>query len=83
MNERDKLLKKLSAAQFAVWELHLYLDTHPCDKSAVELCQKHTEEAEALQQEYVKKYGALKAESCNTAEWLSDPWPWDITGSEC
>ena len=83
MNERDKLLKKLSAAQFAVWELHLYLDTHPCDQNAVALCKKHSEEAEMLRQEYIQKYGALKADCGNTAEWLSDPWPWDITGSYC
>ncbi|MBR6551257.1 MAG: spore coat protein CotJB, partial [Clostridia bacterium] len=28
MNERNRLLQKLSAVQFAMWELHLYLDTH-------------------------------------------------------
>ena len=46
MNERNKLLQKLSAAQFAVWELHLYLDTHPCDQNAVALCKKHEAEAD-------------------------------------
>lgn len=83
MNEREKLLRKLSAAQFAVWELHLYLDTHPCDQNAVQLCKKHEAEADVLRKEYTEKYSALKAECCNTAEWLSDPWPWDITGGEC
>ena len=83
MNEKNKLLQKLSAAQFAVWELHLYLDTHPCDQNAVELCRKHEKEANMLREEYTEKYGALKAECCNTAEWLSDPWPWDYTGGIC
>lgn len=83
MNERNKLLRKLSAAQFAVWELHLYLDTHPCDHNAIELCKTHSKEAESLYKEYTEKYGVLTADCCNTAEWLSDPWPWDITGSEC
>lgn len=83
MNERNKLLKKLSAAQFAVWELQLYLDTHPCDQNAVELCKKHSEDANRLYKEYTEKYGALKKECCNTTEWLSNPWPWDITGGDC
>ena len=83
MNERNKLLQKLSAAQFAVWELHLYLDTHPCDQNAVALCKKHETEADMLRKEYTEKYGALKAECCNTTEWLSDPWPWYYTGGNC
>ncbi|MBR6552862.1 MAG: spore coat protein CotJB [Clostridia bacterium] len=83
MNERNRLLQKLSAVQFAMWELHLYLDTHPCDTDAVALCKKHEKEAEMLRTEYTEKYGALKAECCNTAEWLSDPWPWDFTGGVC
>ena len=83
MNERNKLLQKLSAVQFAVWELHLYLDTHPCDQNAVTLCRKHEAEADMLRKEYTEKYGALTAECCNTTEWLSDPWPWDYTGGNC
>ena len=55
MNERNKLLKKLSAAQFAVWELHLYLDTHPCDQNAVALCKKHEAEERKKREEDERK----------------------------
>ena len=37
---KTELLKKLSAAEFALWDLHLYLDTHPCDTKALEIATK-------------------------------------------
>ncbi len=36
MNNREAMLRKLSAAQFTLWEIHLYLDTHPWDLQMVE-----------------------------------------------
>ena len=48
---------RLSATQFAAWELHMYLDTHPCDRTANEMFRKYTNEAEILKAEYEKKYG--------------------------
>lgn len=35
MTPREKLLLRLSSAQFARWELHMYLDTHPNDMQAI------------------------------------------------
>lgn len=82
MNERKMLLMRLSAAQFAAWELHLYLDTHPCDRAAAALFEKHSADALALKNEYVSKYGALEKGDGEIAGWLRDPWPWDITKGE-
>lgn len=83
MNERYKLLRKLSAAQFAAWELHLYLDTHPCDEAAISLFKKYSEEEASLKKEFEQKYGTLKISAENSEEWLNNPWPWDITGGNC
>ena len=80
MSDRKKLLQKLSAVQFAAWELHMYLDTHPCDTTANEMFRKYTEEAKMLKTEYEKKYGPLTVSSSYEADWLCDPWPWDIQG---
>ncbi len=77
MNEKQKLLRKISVAQFAAWELHLYLDTHPCDKSTSEMFKKYTDEAAALKKEYELKYGPLCAKNSNEADWLDGPWPWE------
>lgn len=34
MNEEQLMRKRYYAARFAVWELHLFLDTHPNNKEA-------------------------------------------------
>ena len=31
MNEQERLLLRIRAMQFAQWELHIFLDTHPND----------------------------------------------------
>ena len=77
MNDKKKLLMRLSATQFAAWELHMYLDTHPCDRTANEMFRKYTNETEMLRAEYEEKYGPLTVSSSYEADWLNDPWPWE------
>lgn len=81
MNELEKLLRRLSAAQFALWELHLYLDTHPCDRAASRMCEKYSSEAASLKAQFEERYGPLSSGNCESCEWLRDPWPWDIERS--
>ena len=83
MNDRKRLLNRISATQFAAWELHMYLDTHPCDRTANEMFRKYTKEAAVLKSEFERKYGPLTAHSSEEADWLCDPWPWDIEGGIC
>ena len=61
----------------------MYLDTHSDDKKAYELYQKHVSRYENLKLEYESLYGPLNTGTGTTAEWLSDPWPWDITEEDC
>ena len=77
MNDRKKLLMHLSATQFAAWELHMYLDTHPCDRAANEMFRKYTNEAKMLKKEFEEKYGPLTIANSNEADWLKSPWPWE------
>lgn len=78
MSEREALLRKLSAAQFAVWELHLYLDTHIDDQKAIEEKRKYTMKANELLKEFEEKFGPLSPGSAqNSTDWLANPWPWD------
>ena len=80
MNDRQKLLKRLSAAQFAAWEVHLYLDTHPNDAAAIAAFNQYKRRAMELAEEYEEKYGELmpnKNTNPNSWEWLNSPWPWE------
>ena len=56
MTDRDTLLQKLSALQFAAWELHLYLDTHPDDCDALELNEKYGAKSKELTEFFESKY---------------------------
>lgn len=84
MSERDRLLKRLSAHQFSMWELHMYLDTHVNDPQAMASYKKHEREYNVLKREFESKFGPLTANaSVRGADWIQDPWPWDIEGSGC
>lgn len=75
--KRDKLLRRLSAVQFAMWEMHVYLDTHADDAQARKMYDDYKKRFEALQEEYEKEFGPLTLNGKNSDEWLQDPWPWD------
>lgn len=80
MNDRENLLKKLSAAQFAFWETSVFLDTHKHNREALEAREKYKKSAEKLREEYVSKYGPLDIQDVfgdTTYTWIKSPWPWE------
>ena len=77
---RSECLRRLSAAKFAAWETHLFLDTHPGDAAAAEDLAAYQKEADELRAEYEKRFGPLTAADLyrdTRAAWLNDPWPWE------
>ena len=83
MNNREKLLRTLSSVQFALWELHLYLNTHPNDLSALAMHEKYSHKFAQLRDEFEESYGPLSPKSGEGIEWLKNPWPWDVGGGDC
>ena len=81
MNQRETMLKKLSAYQFTLWEMHLYLDTHPWDLQMLEAHNKATVKYKALRSEFEEKFCPLTAAKAQGFEWLKGPWPWE--NEEC
>ncbi len=80
MNERTELLYRLQAADFAVYDLNLYLDTHPCCQRALALYKEKVKEAKALREEYESKYSPLTATSSpgkTPWQWIQNPWVWE------
>ena len=69
-------------AAFALWELRLYLNTHPCDQEALALFRQLWEKAEGT-------YAAsFLPKECARWAWTDDPWPWEYecqcrSGSDC
>ncbi|MGN0478150.1 MAG: spore coat protein CotJB [Hominenteromicrobium sp.] len=84
MTEQSRLRRRISAVQFAMWELHLYLDSHPyCAEASTKLAG-YREQYAKLKAEYEDRYGPLNETSRDTSRWawISDPWPWDAEANE-
>ncbi|MBR4867651.1 MAG: spore coat protein CotJB [Clostridia bacterium] len=80
MSERESLLRRISVARFAAWELHIYLDTHPHDKQALKKFEEYQTKANQLTAEYERKYGPLTANDVygdSSWQWIHSPWPWE------
>lgn len=81
MTDRQKLLRKLQAADFALIDTVLYLDTHPADKDALDCYDKYQRVSDELRAEFTSRYGALENSDVNTGdyfEWVNNPWPWEM-----
>ena len=79
-SERQKLLRKLQVADFALSEAVLFLDTHENDQQALAYYHRQRETYDALYKEYTAKYGPLRAfdnRSKTRFEWTDGPWPWE------
>lgn len=79
VNSREELMRKIAEKDFALIDIHLYLDTHPND---VEMSKKQAEikkESEMLRKEYEDRYGpiSMTSEGANRWAWITNPWPWD------
>ena len=82
-----KLLNKtpmteLQALAFAVQELALYLDTHRCDREALEVYRAYQQMYRSCREQYEEKHGPLNhkmPDHCEEYRWLDDPWPWEYS----
>ena len=78
--EREKLLRRIQEASFAIDEVKLFLDTHPTDRSALDYHNRYQKLRQTLVAEYTEKYGPLTADRVRTANvwtWVTQPWPWE------
>ena len=64
---------------FVLWELRLYLNTHPCNQQALALYRRLSRQAEC--ETYATAFVA--DDGCaNTWGWIENPWPWEY-GHNC
>lgn len=79
MSERERLLRRLSALDFACVDLQIYLDTHPDDPNALHKLEEYNKKATALRKEFEERFGPLESINAepNHWAWIANPWPWD------
>ena len=77
---RCELLREIQALDFKLYDLQLYLDTHPFCEETLCMYQNLVNETEVLKAEYEEKYGPLTpvaaAGDCEW-KWIKNPWPWE------
>lgn len=75
---REELMRSIQEHKFAVVELSLYLDTHPCDERALKMQNEHARAYQEAKDTYEKMYGPLTRYYPMTKwKWVSESWPWE------
>jgi len=84
VNEQIRLMRQIRSHQFAAWELHIFLDTHPANRDAAKKLQEVREKTAELVRKYEEAYGPINETSANTSRWawITDPWPWESSREE-
>lgn len=73
------MLRKISALDFYIIDLGLYLNTHPNDKEALTKYNESVRQVNSLKKEFTQSYGMLLANSSESRhpwQWIEGPWPW-------
>lgn len=76
---REMLFRRINAITFAMWELHIYLDTHPCCESALQKYNELNDQRMVLTEQYEERFGPLHPDAHEDAQWgwARSPWPWE------
>ena len=84
MTEREMLMRKIAANDFAVVDLHLYLDTHPNNKQIAQKLDEYAAKGNMLKREYEERFGPITPDEQggNRWAWIANPWPCDKAGDE-
>lgn len=80
MISREKAMQFVRETCFAVLDIGLYLDTHPCDEKAMDYYNKYQQMHKDAVRDYEKNYGPITMSGVNTCDgwtWTEGPWPWE------
>lgn len=82
---KSALLMKIQSYKFALYDMLLFLDTHPDDKTAFEMYRDLVANAKKCIKEYESLYGPLSifsAAGFDSFRWTESPWPWEKEANE-
>lgn len=87
MVNKYEIERRIWAYQFALYELGLFLDSHPCDEQAMQLRCVYQERLKKLICEFEQHYGPyiLTQQDVGDSwkEWVESPWPWEYNRGGC
>jgi len=78
---RQKCMRNVQSASFAVDEARLYLDTHPNDEKAKKYFDKYNTLRKKALAEYEANFSPILSDDINAAKdgwtWTDEPYPWN------
>ena len=77
---QQRLFRFIMEVSFALEDVVLYLDTHPCDKDALCYYEQYRNMRKQAVEEYTRMYGPLcskDVDNTNYWKWVNTPWPWE------
>ena len=76
---RQRKLDEVMAADFMLYDLGLYLNTHPNDQRALCIYINCVPRAKWLRENYEQMYGPITARASYSYPWpwINSPWPWE------
>lgn len=83
LKKREQLMLEIQQSGFALYDLTLFLDSHPDNKMALDYFMTVQKEYTELTAEYEMIYGPLSPFDTNTEHgwtWIDAPWPWELEG---
>lgn len=79
--EQSQLLSYIQILDFTLYDLSLFLDTHPNDTEALQYYHHYNLLRNKSVEEYSALYGPLTAHDACKSEtewmWVQQPWPWE------
>lgn len=77
---RQNMLQELMEVDFFLYDLSLYLDTHPTDRRALLTFNDYLKRAKVLRENYERAYGPLTHATMTNGlewQWVEGAWPWE------
>ena len=76
---RMAMLREIQELGFRMYDLRLYLDTHPDCNEAVGEYNNDAKKYKAMVEHYENNFGPIKLDGSDYTtpwKWLDGPWPW-------
>lgn len=83
---QSELINLINKVSFAVYDIQLFLDSHPKNQEALTYFHEHSELRNAALKEYARRFGPLTIDTAHdnaskSWEWIHQKWPWE--GGNC
>lgn len=84
LTDKEAAARKISAIDFAIHDIELFLDSHRDNKKAIDLLAQYRKWKNELVIEYEQKYGDFvtvvgDVKAKTPWSWTNGPWPWEIS----